>query len=91
MLLCHSHCDLDLYPIDPKIDREHLLSMTNVCMKFENAGPNQILVFDLTRLYTTDGPTDQRMQSNIPLFFEGGIKMRHALTKRNLKNLRNAL
>ena len=28
MLLCHSHYDLDLYTIHPKIDREHLLSMT---------------------------------------------------------------
>ena len=59
MLLCHSHCDLGLYPIDPKINREHLLSITNVCMKFEKAGPNQILVFDWTRLYTTDGQTDR--------------------------------
>ena len=24
MLLCHSHCNLDLYLTDPKIDREHL-------------------------------------------------------------------
>ena len=39
MLLCHSHCDLDLYPIDPKINREHLLSMTNVFIKF-NPFPN---------------------------------------------------
>ena len=46
MLHCHSHCDLDLYPIDPKIDREHLLSITNICMKFEKAGPNQTLVID---------------------------------------------
>ena len=24
-LLCYCHCDLDLYPTDPKIDREHTL------------------------------------------------------------------
>ena len=41
-LLCHSHCDLDLYPIEPQIDKEHLLSMTNFCVKFEKAGPNQL-------------------------------------------------
>ena len=62
MLLCHSHCDLVLYLTDPKIDREHLLCMTNVCMKFEKAGPNQTLVIDHTRLYTTDG----QAKSNIP-------------------------
>ena len=32
--------------------------MTNVCMKFEKAGPNQTLVIDQTRLYTTDGLAD---------------------------------
>ena len=66
MLLCHSHCDLDLYPIELKINREHLCSITNVCMKFEKAGPKQTLVIDRTRLYTTDGPSDRQVQSNIP-------------------------
>ena len=70
MLICHSHCDLDLYPIEPKIDREHLLSVTNVCMKFEKAGPNQTLVIYPTRLYTMDGQTngltDRQVQGNIP-------------------------
>ena len=42
MLLGHSHCHLDLHSIEPKIDREHLLSMTNVCMKFEKAGPTKL-------------------------------------------------
>ena len=40
MLPCHSHCYLDLYPNQAKIDREHLLSVTNVCIKFEGAWPN---------------------------------------------------
>ena len=53
MLFCHSHCDF--YPIELKIDREHLLSMTNVCMKFEKVWPNQTLSIDRTSLYTTDG------------------------------------
>ena len=29
------YCDLDLYQIDPKINKKHLLSM-----KFKKAGPN---------------------------------------------------
>ena len=46
MLLCHSHSYLNLYSIEPKIDMEHLLSMTNVCMKFEKAWLYQTLVID---------------------------------------------
>ena len=75
MLLCHSHCDLDLYPIDPKINREHLLSMTNIWMKFEEAGPYQTLVIDLTRLHTTDGRTDLQTAAKqyTPSSSKGGI------------------
>ena len=62
MVLCQSHCDLDLNPIDPKIDREHSRSMANVCMKCEKAGPNQTIVVDWTMLYTMDGPTDGQVQ-----------------------------
>ena len=70
MLLCHSHCDLDFYPIAPKINREYLLYITNVCIKFEKAGPDQTPIIDRTRLYTMDRPMDGRsnrhVQSNIP-------------------------
>ena len=74
MLLGHSNCDLDLHPTDPKIDSEHLLSMTNVCMKFNKAGPNQTLVIDQTRLYTTDRQTHGRTGAKAPFKapFEGG-------------------
>ena len=65
-----SHCDLDLYPIERQINKEYLLSLTNVCMKFEKAGPYQTLVTDWTRLYTTDRRTERQVQSNITLFFE---------------------
>ena len=58
MLLCHSHCDLDLFPIDPKINREHPFSISNVCIKFEKAGPNQTEFIDRTSLYKTDRRTD---------------------------------
>ena len=73
MLLCHSHCDLDLYPTDPRIDRKHLLSMTNyVCMKFEKAEPNQTLVIDQRRLYMTDGQTVRQVQSKMPPLLQRG-------------------
>ena len=39
-------------------------------MKFENAGPNQTVVIDWTRLYRTDGLTDM-CKAIYPLFFEG--------------------
>ena len=45
--------------------------MTNVCMKFEKAGPNPTLVIDPTRLYTTDGRLDGQVQSNIPSLLRG--------------------
>ena len=51
--------NLDIYPIDPKINREHLLSMTNACMKFEKAELNQTLVIDKPRLYMKDRLTDR--------------------------------
>ena len=75
-LLCHSHCDLDLYLIDPKIDTEHLLSVTNVCMKFEKARPKQTLVIDRTRLYTINGwtkPWTDRCKAIYPHLFQEGI------------------
>ena len=75
MLLCHSHGDLDLYPTDPTIEREHLLSTTNVCMEFEKTGPNQTLIIDRATLYTTDGRTDRwtdMCKAIYPLFFEVG-------------------
>ena len=55
-LLCHSHRYLDLYSIDAEINREYL-SRIIVRMKFEKALPNQTLLFDRTRLYTTEGRT----------------------------------
>ena len=47
------HCDLDFHLIDPKINREHLRSMTNVRMKSEKARPNQTVVIDQTRKYNS--------------------------------------
>ena len=77
MLLFHSHCELDLYPIEPKIDMEHLLSMNNVYMKFGKAGQNQTLVIDWTKVvyYRRSEQTNQqtdRYKAIYPLFFQGG-------------------
>ena len=65
-------CDLDLNLIDPKIDREHLLSMTNVCIKFEKAEPYQTVVIDRIRLNKTDRLTDRQVQSNKPPLLRRG-------------------
>ena len=39
-----SNCDLDLWPSDPKINRGHLLLMTNLPIKFELCGLKRSLV-----------------------------------------------
>ena len=52
--------------------------MTNVCMKFEKAGPTQTLLNDPTSLYMTERQTDQATNGQTdakqytPLFFERG-------------------
>ena len=38
---CFSHCDLDLWPSDLKINRGHLPVMTNVPMKFRDPRPKR--------------------------------------------------
>ena len=93
MLLCHSHCDLDLYSIEPKIDREHLLSMTNVCMKFEKAGPNQTLVTDRTGLYMMDRWTNGQTGAKqyIPSSSKGGIIFKTNKAKIYLVSCRRAV
>jgi hypothetical protein len=66
-------CDLDLWPLDPKINRGHLLVMTNHHTKFEVPRPKGSLV--ITRKpfgLRTDGPTDRQVQSNIPPFLRNG-------------------
>ena len=54
--------------------------MTNVCLKFEKAWPNQTQVINRTRLHMTDGRTDQWTDSCkaiYSLFFEVGHNKRH--------------
>ena len=69
-----SHCDLDLGPINLKINRYHLHSNTNVCAKFEESRSILCLVIIQTRfgLYQyVDGncdldlyPIDLKIKSN---------------------------
>jgi hypothetical protein len=71
-------CDLDLWPLDPKINRVHLMVMTNHHTKFEVPRPKRSLVIDWKPFgLQTDGPTDRQVQSNIPSFLRsGGIIMK---------------
>ena len=53
--------------------------MTNVCMKFEKAGPNQTLVIDLIRKCEgrTDGRTDGQTgaKQHTPSSSKGGVEI----------------
>ena len=54
------HCDLDLWPRNPKFNRGHLLDMTNHHTKLEDPCAKSFLVIDRTRFVfrPTDGPTN---------------------------------
>ena len=69
--------DLDLWPTDLKINRDHLLIGNYLPTKFESSGANPSRVISCTRLRetdipTTDGPTDRHVQRNMPLLFQRG-------------------
>ena len=68
---------LTFYPMDPKISKVHLLFMTNVCMKFQKAGPNQTVVVKKGCIRRMDRPTEQPTGAKLytPSFSKGGIKM----------------
>ena len=51
------HCDLDLLPRNPKINRGHLLVMTNPNTKLEDPWAMSYLVIDRTRFVYR--PTDR--------------------------------
>ena len=68
------HCDLDLWPRNPKFNRGHLLVMTNHHTKLEDPWAMSSLVIDRTRFVygPTKRPTDWHVQSNIsPLLRRG--------------------
>jgi hypothetical protein len=44
--------DLDLWPLDPKINRDHLLVMSNHHTKFEVPRPKRSLVIDRNLFFT---------------------------------------
>ena len=62
--------------------------MTNVCRKSEHIGPNQTLVIDRTRLYTTDRWTNGHTGAKqyIEEGVGGGKKNLENKTKNVLKN-----
>ena len=43
-------CDLDLWPINPKVNRAHLLTKTNTHVKFEDCGAKRSQVIEQKRL-----------------------------------------
>ena len=73
--------DLDLWPTDLKINRDHLLIKDYLPTKFEASGAKPSWVISCTRLRATDIPTDiptyiptDRCKAICPSFFKGGHK-----------------
>ena len=73
--------DLDLWPTDLKINRDHLLIKDYLPTKFEASGAKPSWVISCTRLRATDIPTDgrtnrptDRCSAICPSFFKGGHK-----------------
>ena len=65
--------DLDLWPTDLKINRDHLLIKDYLPTKFEASGAKPSWVISCTRLRATDIPTDM-CNAICPSFFKGGHK-----------------
>ena len=66
--------DLDLWPTDLKINRDHLLTKDYLPTKFEASGAKRYWVISCTRLRATDIPTDT-CKAICPPFSKGGINM----------------
>ena len=64
------HCDLDLWPRNPKFSRGHLLVITNYHYKLEDPWAVSSLVINRTRFVRTD-----MCKAIYPLFFKGAIKI----------------
>ena len=69
--------DLDLWPTDLKINRDHLLIKDYLPTKFEASGAKPSWVISCTRLRATDIPTDRPTGAtqHAPPFSKGGIKI----------------
>ena len=84
------HCDLDLWPFDPKVHRAHTWLMGRLHVKFhEDRCKGEAFIrlkpFYLTARLQTDGRTDRRTDRVIPVypppnFVAGGIINVHKLT-----------
>ena len=68
--------DLDLWPTDLTINRDHLLIKDYLPTKFEASGAKRSWVISCTRLrdtdIQTDWPTDRHVQCNMPLLLWRG-------------------
>ena len=80
--------DLDLWPTDLNINRDHLLLYDYLPTKIEDPGAKRSWVISCTRLRETDRPTDRQadghVQSNMPLFLQrggGGGGHKHTFVK----------
>ena len=79
------HCDLDLWPFDPKVHRAHTWLMGRLHVKFHEDRCRgeafmRLKPFYLTARLQTDGRTDRRtgwFQYTPPNFIAGGIMMYH--------------
>ena len=72
--------DLDLWPTDLTINRDHVLIKDYLPNKFEASGAKRSWVISCTRLRATDIPTDiptDMCNAICPSFFEGGHKNIH--------------
>ena len=64
--------DLDLWPTDLTINRDHLLTKDYLPTKFEASGAKCFGVISCTSLMATDRPTDRHVQRNMPLLLRRG-------------------
>ena len=70
------HCDLDLWPRNPKFNRGHLLVMANQHTKLEDTGAISFLLL-MGQALSTDWPTNQPTFAKLytPTSSKGGIMM----------------
>ena len=73
--------DLDIWPTDLNINRDHLLIKDYLPTKFGASGVKRSWVISCTRLRDTDIPTDM-CNAICPSFFEGGHKYDGSLDKK---------
>ena len=51
------HCDLEVWPADPKNNRDHICAISNILTKFGVHGLSKTQVIERTKIEGTDRPT----------------------------------